>query len=102
MLVYTVEVLVKQGFEEAFVEATGENHEATRKEPGNIRFDLSQHQDEAGRFFLYEVYRDKKAVEAHKKTAHYLKWRETVAPWMAQPRKGCCFILRFPQGEGGW
>lgn len=102
MLIYAVDVLVKQGFEKDFIKVTGENYEATRREPGNYRFDLSQHRDDPGRFFLYEVYQDQEAVDAHKRTAHYLRWKETVAPWMARPREGRCFIPRFPPGEEGW
>lgn len=102
MLVYAVDVFVKPGFEEAFLKATGENHDATRREPGNIRFDVSQSQEDPGRFFLYEVYQNQEAVTSHKKTAHYLAWRESVAPWMAQPRQGRCFTPHFPQEKNEW
>ena len=39
-------------------------------------------------FALYEAYEDQSVSTAHKDTAHYLEWRETVAPWMATPREG--------------
>ncbi|MBQ5356179.1 MAG: antibiotic biosynthesis monooxygenase, partial [Clostridia bacterium] len=38
-------------------------------------------------FVLYEVYRDDEAAAAHKETEHYKKWKETVAPMMATPRR---------------
>ena len=37
---------------------------------------------------LYEAYETAEGAAAHKQTEHYLTWRETVAPWMAQPRQG--------------
>jgi (4S)-4-hydroxy-5-phosphonooxypentane-2,3-dione isomerase len=35
---------------------------------------------------LIEVYRTPEAPAAHKDTAHYAKWRDAVAPMMADPR----------------
>lgn len=102
MIVYCVNVYVTPGNEAAFLEASRENHLATRREPGNLRFDVLQHQQEPGRFLLYEVYTSQDAVTAHKQTDHYLKWKETVAPWMARPREGLCFEPRFPGDEGQW
>ena len=96
MIVYCVEVYVKTGFEEDFIKATEENHLNTLKEPGNIRFDLSKSADTEGLFFLYEVYSDEDAVKAHKETSHYLKWRETVEPWMEKKRYGRMFNSVFP------
>ena len=37
---------------------------------------------------LYEVYKSDEAAAAHKKTSHYLKWRETVEDMMVKPREG--------------
>jgi len=102
MLVYAVDVFVVSGHEDDFLKAIEENHLATRKEEGNIRFDVSQSQDDSSQFFLYEVYKDEAAVKAHKETSHYLKWRETVAPWMAKPRQGRCLDPHFPQDGSQW
>ena len=41
----------------------------------------------ATRFVLIEVYRTPEAAAAHKETAHYAKWRDTVEPMMAEPRR---------------
>lgn len=99
MFVVCVTVWVKPGHEQDFVKATEENHRGTRKEPGNVRFDLLQAAEEPGRFFLYEVYRDADGFAAHQKTPHYLAWRETVAPWMAQPRQGVKHHSLLPTDE---
>lgn len=88
MIVTIVHVKVKQEHIEDFIRATGINHEHSVKEPGNLRFDVLQKEDDPARFALYEAYENEAAAAAHKKTPHYLSWKETVAPWMAEPREG--------------
>ena len=41
-------------------------------------------------------------MKAHKETAHYAKWRETVADWMAEPRSGVGHESLFPETEEAW
>ena len=41
------------------------------------------------------------AAMAHKDTAHYLAWRERVAPWMEKPRQGIPMRGLFPSGVSG-
>jgi len=86
MLVVHVHVHVKPESVEAFKAATIENARASLKEPGIARFDFAQQQDDPTRFVLVEVYRTDDAPAKHKETAHYQKWRDTVAPMMAEPR----------------
>lgn len=81
-----VTVNVKPDKIEAFCKITSYNHENSRKEPGNIRFDVLQSKDDPSKFYLYEVYKDDEAAAEHKKTAHYLRWRDEVADYMAVPR----------------
>jgi autoinducer 2-degrading protein len=100
MYVVCVTIWVKPGFEDAFLEATRQNHEGTRKETGNLRFDVLRKADEPTRFFLYEAYRTEDDFTSHQKTAHYLAWKETVAEWMAQPRQGVRHHSVFPDAAG--
>ena len=102
MIVYCVTVFVKPENVDAFIEATIKNHEGTRTEPGNIRFDVLQNAEDPTRFFLYEVYESREAVGAHKETAHYLKWRETAGPMMAQPRQGVMHQVIRPEAREQW
>ncbi|MGN1048694.1 MAG: antibiotic biosynthesis monooxygenase [Eubacteriales bacterium] len=81
-----VTVNVKPDKIEAFRKITSYNHENSRKEPGNVRFDVLQSRDDPSKFYLYEVYKDDEAAAEHKKTAHYLRWRDEVADYMAVPR----------------
>ena len=101
MLVVHVQVRVKPEFVEAFRAATVANAEASVKEPGIGRFDVVQRNDDPTRFVLVEVYRNEQAPAQHKETAHYAKWRDTVAPMMAEPRSSAKFTNVFP-GDSGW
>ena len=83
-----VHVTVKPGHIDEFIEASRLNHEASVQEPGNRRFDVLQSPDDPARFVLYEAYVSAGDAAAHKQTSHYLAWRETVADWMAEPRRG--------------
>jgi (4S)-4-hydroxy-5-phosphonooxypentane-2,3-dione isomerase len=49
-------------------------------------FDLLHLQDDPTRFILYEMYRSPEAQLAHRETAHYLRWRDTVEPLQIEPR----------------
>ena len=88
MYVVSVTVHVRPGFVDRFIEAALDNARNTRREPGNVRFDVSRAEDDPNRFLLYEVYHTKEDFAAHQQTPHYLRWKEAVADWMAQPRQG--------------
>jgi (4S)-4-hydroxy-5-phosphonooxypentane-2,3-dione isomerase len=88
MIVTCVHVHVKPGNIQDFIDATTVNHRESVREPGNLRFDFIQQSDDPCRFMIYEAYVSEEASLAHKTTPHYLKWRDTVGEWMAEPRKG--------------
>ena len=88
MYAVSVTVHVKEPFVGDFIEATLANARSTRREPPNIRFDVLQCEDDPARFLLYEVYRTKDGFTQHQQNRHYLRWKQTVADWMAQPRQG--------------
>jgi autoinducer 2-degrading protein len=85
-----------------FIAATRENAENTRKEPHNLRFDVIQVLETPTQFMLYEVYESEDGFKAHQQTEHYLKWRERVAPWMAQPRSAIKCREAFPAERSRW
>jgi autoinducer 2-degrading protein len=86
MLVVHVHVQVKPEAIAAFIAATRQNSSESLKEPGVARFDLLQQSDDPTRFVLVEAYKTADAPAAHKATAHYAVWRDTVADMMAGPR----------------
>ena len=101
LLIVHVYVHTKPDQVEAFREATLENARASVREPGIARFDVVQDAEDATRFVLVEVYRAADAPAAHKETAHYQKWRDTVANMMAEPRTARRFVNVHPD-DAGW
>lgn len=98
MHVTLVQIHVKSECVAAFIEASRANHEASIGEPGNRRFDILQDPGDPTRFVFYEAYADAESAAAHKQTAHYGVWRDTVADMMAEPRKGVPMDGLFPRG----
>jgi len=96
MLIVHVQVKVKPECVEAFKQASLENARHSVKEPGVARFDVVQNLEDPARFVLVEAYRTPDAPAKHKQTAHYLKWRDAVAPMMAEPRTSVKFTNAFP------
>jgi quinol monooxygenase YgiN len=101
MYVVGVTVTVKPEAVEEFVVAMRDNARNSRLEPGCLRFDVLRAEDDPTRFFLYEVYKSKEAFGAHQQTEHYLRWRQTVADWMAQPRQGIRYRNVYPT-DAAW
>ena len=99
LFVVAVTVFVKPENVDEFIEASIDNSTNTRNEPLNLRFDVLQSLDDPNRFFLYEVYKDESGFIAHKETDHYKRWRERVAPMMAQDRVGVKHKNIFPTTE---
>jgi (4S)-4-hydroxy-5-phosphonooxypentane-2,3-dione isomerase len=102
MLVVHVHVRVRPGLAGDFLAASRENARASLAEPGVLRFDVIQDQEDPEHVVLVEVYRDAGAPAAHKQTAHYATWRDQVADMMAEPRRSERFSAVFPAGAEGW
>jgi len=100
MLIVHVFVHVKPEQVEAFWTASLENARNSVQEPGIARFDFIQQQDDPTRFVLVEVYRTSDDPGRHKETAHYQKWRNTVADMMAEPRSSIKYTNVFPDDQG--
>ena len=101
MLVVHVFVHVKPDDVPAFIAATLENARNSVREPGIARFDVIQQEDDPTRFVLVEVYRTADDPARHKETAHYARWRDTVADMMAAPRTAVRYANLFPD-DSGW
>jgi (4S)-4-hydroxy-5-phosphonooxypentane-2,3-dione isomerase len=99
MVILHVHVHVRSEYLDAFRDATLENARSSIQEPGVLRFDFVQQVDDPARFVLVEVYRDESAVEAHRQSAHYAKWRDLAEPMMAEARHRTLFKAVFPDEE---
>ena len=59
--------------------------EASRKEPGNVRFDVVQHTMRANHFTVLEVWRDQQALDSHVSSPHTRQYRDTLQPMTGSP-----------------
>lgn len=101
MHIVLVHIAVKPEFLEEFKRATRDNAGNSVREEGILRFDVLQQKDDPCRFVLVEVYRRVEDQAAHRETAHYLRWRDTVAGMMAEPRVGVSYGNFYP-ADTGW
>ena len=99
LLIVHVDIAVVPEQLDAFLAATEENAAASRDEPGVVRFDVLTDRADASHVVLVEIYRDEAAAAAHKETAHYARWRDTVAPMMARPRQAARFVNTSPDDQ---
>jgi quinol monooxygenase YgiN len=101
MFIVHVFAHVKPDTVDVFKAASLENARNSVQEPGIARFDVIQELDDPTKFVLVEVYRTPDDPAKHKETAHYQKWRDTVADMMATPRSAIKYGNIFPD-ENGW
>ena len=78
MLVMQITHHIKPEHVALYIEATLKNAEETRKESGNVRFDLLKDSSNPCTFQLYEVYVDRDAQQSHLASAHFASWKEAV------------------------
>ena len=100
MLIVHVFVHVQPDTVDAFKAATLDNAQHSVQEPGIVRFDVIQQQDDPTRFVLVEIYRTADDPARHKETAHYARWRDAVAGMMAEPRTSIKYASIFPAAAG--
>ncbi len=100
MPIVFVSAHVKPEYIEAFIKATIDNASHSIEEPGVARFDVFQQNDDLSRFTLVEIYKTDADPARHRETAHYLRWKDTVAPMMAEPRTRTEYRMVFPIPQG--
>ena len=88
MITIIVQVDVKPENIQNFIDETKTSKEGSLKEPGCCGYTIFQSLSDPTKFTLSELYESEEAIESHKKTSHFLAWRENVQPMMANPRIG--------------
>ena len=84
MYVVTVVFEAKPEHAEAFRAAMLANAKVSREtEPGCRQFDVCVEAD-TGRTFLYEIYDDRVAFEAHLAAAHFKAFDDAIRDWIAR------------------
>lgn len=78
-----------------FLTALRENAAASEKdEPGCQRFDVCCDPNDPAVFFLYELYTDKAAFEAHVASPHFREFSQLADPWTAEKTVATYHLLR--------
>jgi quinol monooxygenase YgiN len=81
MIVLAVTWQAKAGHEAEVTELFRKLTTESRKEAGCLMYQVHRHKDDRARFFIYEQYKDDTALEAHRKTPHFLEYaRKQLAP----------------------
>ena len=97
-----VTINIKEDRVDEFVAASlGDAQGSVRDEPGCFRFDMLQDPQVLSRFYLYEVYFDQKAFEAHLEAPHFIKWKSIVSEMFEGDPTRIEMKTIFPS-EQGW
>ena len=94
-----VYIQVTPEFVDAFIEATLANARGSTQEAGVARWDFNPQLDDPTRFCLYEVYRSKEGLAAHRETPHFLTWRDAVKDMMVGERTRTEYGNVYPTDE---
>lgn len=93
MYVVTVTFRIKPEHSEAFLTAIRDNAaRSLADEPGCHRFDVAIGESGPETVFLYELYTDRAAFDAHLAAVHYKSFDAAVSDWVAS-KDVACYIL---------
>ena len=83
MYVVTVEFDIDPAFIAKFMAAVLANaRDSHASEPGCLQFDVCTSEDDPSGVFLYEVYRDRLAFDAHVASDHFRRFDAAANPWV--------------------
>jgi (4S)-4-hydroxy-5-phosphonooxypentane-2,3-dione isomerase len=88
-------IRVKPGHEGEFIDAVRANRELSIAEPGCVRFDILQSTEDPSSFVTYMAWRAESGLDEHRRTRHYLEFRDLVAELMAEPRQNSPYVGLF-------
>jgi len=74
MIVLAVTWIANAGHEEEVAMIFTQLQAASRQEPGCLMYIVHRHQDDPRHFFIYEQYRDRAALEAHRNSPHFQEY----------------------------
>lgn len=95
MYVITVELEIDATKLDAFLPLMAQNAAASvHDEPGCRQFDVCQDQDKPNQMFLYEVYDDRAAFDAHLATPHFIAFDEATASMIISKTVRALALLR--------
>ena len=87
MQALVVEFRIKAEHIAVFAVAMADNAaQSLAKEPGCAVFDVCRDPTDPSLFFLYELYTDEAAVQAHLQSPHFLQMNGATAAWVLHKR----------------
>ena len=84
LLVNSVDIDVVPGQIDNYLAALKENGAEAVKEPGCREFDITVSQKDANHVFIFEVYDDAAAAQAHRETEHFKKYAAATKDMVAK------------------
>ena len=82
--IHAIEIDVVPGQVDNYLAALKENGAASVKEPGCREFDIAVSQKDANHVFIFEVYENAAAAEAHTATEHFKKYKAITKDMVAK------------------
>lgn len=85
MYIVSVTFVIKDEYAESFQEEMSRQaRKCLAREEGCLQFDVGQDPENPNRFFLYELYADQAAFEAHTQTDHFAAFGQLVKDWITE------------------
>ncbi|MGO8920653.1 MAG: putative quinol monooxygenase [Stellaceae bacterium] len=84
LYINAVDIDVVPGQIDNYLAALKENGVASVKEPGCREFNITVSQNDANHVFIFEVYDNAAALEAHRQTDHFKKYAATTKEMVAK------------------
>ena len=82
------------GFEDEVAQMIADLADKVRTEPGNVVFDVYRHADNPAKFFVFEVYRDQAAFEAHIAMPYGKPFNDRLEQIIEEPSSQLTFLTR--------
>ncbi|HEX5108937.1 MAG TPA: putative quinol monooxygenase [Vicinamibacterales bacterium] len=97
MYIVLVQVTVRPDLLDEFERALLHNaRESVARDPGCIRFDVSQQIDDPLRWIMHEVYTDAAAHAAHRQSPHFLAYNEVAERAVVEKAVARCVARHLP------
>jgi autoinducer 2-degrading protein len=82
--IHAIDIDVVPGQIDTYLAALKENGAASVKEPGCREFDITVSQKDPNHVFVFEVYEDAAAAQAHRDTEHFKKYAAATKDMVAK------------------
>lgn len=87
------EFTVKEGAEQEVARLVAGLTPLVRAEPGNVRFEPNVRREDSRRYFVYEVYRDRAAFDAHVGAAYGVEFNAALNPLIEEDASALTWLV---------